>query len=603
MPLRPRLANRRMEGRIGSRTPEVVGLVLLQCLGYAAGLSGQEPVRPAAEAVADTLVAEFEGELTGTLADSTGEERFQQIAEEMRPPSKGWSWSTYEWDRQEILRSNAMTLLDLLSEAVPGFTTLRTTWFGGPHYAVEGALGPGFLSVSVDGRELTTLDAGQVDLTRIALIAEVTTLRREKRSAYSRMAGGTGDPGLSRLRLVFSNGVGNNFNLATSIDLLDTGGEHASSDFNFWGRVEWLPGGGDAGLELQWVTESMERDVYSPADLNRTELFVRGRGNLGDHFQAEAFAGTSGLSSEGESIRKVANGGFRLSGDAENGWFRTGFRLWDDPTYPIVDVDLDGGYRFLSWLSLTAGGRLGSWNDFSASEGRLGVAATVRRLGLTLTADGATGTRGVSYPTLERADSVSFDLAAGALALRLGPFTLSGRGAYQKLSRQLPFGAVFDREQQPGGSVELGLAEGGLVGPIIPLGLVLNDVEPIVLRGFYRYSNVLDGDEPLYVPESVARAEIFWHDSFFEEELEISAAFGLNYRDSMLTSPGPGSAGSSSVRVPSYTFIDWNLMIRILAVRVYWRFENLTAVEGQDLPGLPFPVRRSVFGVKWEFLN
>jgi len=44
-------------------------------------------------------------------------------------------------------------------------------------------------------------------------------------------------------------------------------------------------------------------------------------------------------------------------------------------------------------------------------------------------------------------------------------------------------------------------------------------------------------------------------------------------------------------------------MIRILGVRVYWRFENLTAAEGQDLPGLPFPVRRSVFGVKWEFLN
>ena len=618
MPLRPRLANRRMEGRIGSRTPGVVGLVLLLRLGFAAGLSGQEPERPADEAVADTLVGEFEGELTGALADSTGEERFQQIAEEMRPPSEGWSWSTYEWDRQEILRSNAMTLLDLLSEAVPGFTNLRTTWFGGPHHAVEGALGPGFLSVSVDGRELTTLDAGQVDLTRIALasvesvrvrrradgwIAEVTTLRREKRSAYSRIAGGTGDPGLSRLRLLFSNGIGDNFSLATSIDLLDTGGEHASSDFNFWGRVEWLPGGGDAGLELHWVTESVERDVYSPTDLNRTELFVRGRGNLGDHFQAEAYAGTSGLSSEEESVRKVANGGFRLSGEAENGWFRTGFRLWDDPTYPIADVDLDGGYRFLSWLSLTAGGRLGSWNEFSTSEGRLGVAATVDRLGLTLTADGATGTRGVSYPSLERADTVSFDVAAGGLALRLGPFTFSGRGEYQNLSRQLPFGAVFDREQQPGGPVEIGLAEGGFVGPIIPLGLVLNDVEPIVLRGFYRYSNVLDGDEPLYVPESVARAEIFWHDSFFEEELEVSAAFGLNYRDSMLTSPGPGSAGSAAVRVPSYTFIDWNLMIRILGVRVYWRFENLTAVEGQDLPDLPFPVRRSVFGVKWEFLN
>ena len=317
----------------------------------------------------------------------------------------------------------------------------------------------------------------------------------------------------------------------------------------------------------------------------------------------EAFAGTTGLSEDGESVRKVANGGFRLSGDLENGWFRTGFRLWDDSSYPIADLDIDAGYAILPWLSLNAGTRLGSWNDFGTSEFRGGLAASIRPVRLTLTVDGATGVRGVSYPTLGRADSVSFDVAAGGLGLDLGPFALSGRGEYQKLSRQLPFGAVFDREQAPGSAVELGLAEVGLVGPLIPLGLVLNNVEPIRLRGFYRYSNVLDGSDPLYVPESVARAEVFWHDSFFEEELEVSASFGLNYRDAMLTAPPPASGSQNPVLVPSYAFIDWNLMIRILGVRVYWRFENLTAAEGQDLPGLPFPVRRSVFGVKWEFLN
>ncbi|MCL7970717.1 MAG: Plug domain-containing protein [marine benthic group bacterium] len=556
--------------------------------------------------------------MTGTLADSASESAFQQIVEELRPPAEGWSWSTYEWDRETILRSNAMTLQDLLAEMVPGYTTLRTTWFGGPHYALQGAIGPGFLSVSMDGRELTTLDAGQVDLTRIALagvesvrvrrradgwIAEVTTLRREKREAYSRITGGTGDPGLSRLRLLFGNGLGRNFNLGTGIDLLDTGGETPSSDFNFWGRVEWLPTGGDTGLELHWVTESMERTVYSDEELNRTELFARGRGNLGKHLQVEAFAGTSGLSLEGESVRTVANGGFRLSGESNDGWFRSSFRLWDDPSYPVVDADLEGGYRALSWLSLNAGGRIGSWNDFGTSELRAGLAAQVRPLRLTLTADGATGTRGVSYPTLGRADSVSFDLAAGGLALQLGPFTLSGRGEYQKLSRQLPFGAVFDREQEPRGEVELGLAEAGVQGPLIPLGLVLENVSPIALRGFFRYANVLSGEDPLYVPESVARAELFWHDSFFEEELEVSATFGLNYRDAMLTAPSPAAGGTLPVEVPSYGFIDWNLMIRILGVRIYWRYENLTASSGEDLPGLAFPVRRSVFGVKWEFLN
>jgi hypothetical protein len=266
-------------------------------------------------------------------------------------------------------------------------------------------------------------------------------------------------------------------------------------------------------------------------------------------------------------------------------------------------MDIDAGYVVLPWLSLNAGTRLGSWNEFGTSEFRGGLAASIRPIRLTLTIDGATGSRGVSYVTLGRADSVSFDVAAGGLALDLGPFALSGRGEYQKLSRQLPFGAVVDRDQAPGSAVELGLAEVGLVGPLIPLGLVLNNVEPIRLRGFYRYSEVLDGSDPLYVPESVARAEVFWHDSFFEDELEVNASFGLNYRDAMLTAPVPGSGSQNPVLVPSYTFIDWNLMIRILGVRVYWRFENLTAAEGQDLPGLPFPVRRSVFGVKWEFLN
>ncbi|MDP2471008.1 MAG: Plug domain-containing protein, partial [Candidatus Palauibacterales bacterium] len=300
-------------------------------------MRAQEQEGPAREAPADTLIGKLEGELTGTLADSAADQRFQQIAAEMRPPAEGWSWSTYEWNRDEILRSNAMTLEDLLSELVPGFTTLRTTWFGGPHYAIQGALGPGFLSVSMDGRELTTLDAGQVDLTRVALagvesvrvrrradgwIAEVTTLRREKRSAYSRITGGTGDPGLSRLRLLFSNGLGRSFNLGTAIDLLDAGGDNPSSDFNFWGRVEWLPGGGDAGVELHWVSEKVERSVYSEETFNRSELFLRGRGNLGDHVQVEAFAGRTGLSEEGESVLTVANGGFRLSGETGDGWFR-----------------------------------------------------------------------------------------------------------------------------------------------------------------------------------------------------------------------------------------------------------------------------------------
>lgn len=592
-------------------------MIFLLCLGIPARSPGQEP-EPPAPAPGDTLVGELPGELTGTMADSLAEEVFSQIAEELRPPSAGWSWTTHEWDRRQILQSNAMTLLDLLSESVPGFTALRATWFGGPHQALSGVLGPGFVSVSLDGRELTSVDAGQVDLSRISLaevesvrvrrradgwVAEVTSVRRSKRSAYSRITGGTGEPGLSRLRLVFSNGVGRDFNLGTSVDLLDVEGDNPSNDFSFWGRVEWLPGGGDAGIELHWMTESVERQVYQAEDFNRREIFLRGRGNLGEHVQAEVFVGRSGLSEDGESVRDISNGGFRLSGGGERAWFRTGFRLWNDPAFPIVDTDLEAGYRLLSWLSLSAGGRLGRWDEFDTAEARAGVAAEIRPLRLTIAADGATGRRGVSYPTLERADSVSFDAGAASLALRLGPFTLTGRGEYQKLERQLPFGAVFDRGQEAGGAVELAIGEVGGDVPIIPLGMILNDVSPIRVRGFWRATEILEGTNVLYLPLQLARGELFWHDSFFEEELEVRASFGLNRRGSMLTPLSP-AANAEIVAVSDYTFIDWNLMIRILDVRVYWRFENVNTVEGAaDLPGLEFPVRRSVFGVKWEFLN
>jgi hypothetical protein len=138
---------------------------------------------------------------------------------------------------------------------------------------------------------------------------------------------------------------------------------------------------------------------------------------------------------------------------------------------------------------------------------------------------------------------------------------------------------------------------------VIPLNLVLEGVEPIAIRGFWRYANVLSGGQPWYLPENVSRAELYWNDSFFEEQLEIHAGFALNYRDAMLVPPSPEAAGASGVQVPSYTFVDWNLMIRVLEVRIYWRLENMTISEGQDFVGSPFPIRRSAFGVKWEFLN
>ncbi len=60
---------------------------------------------------------------------------------------------------------------------------------------------------------------------------------------------------------------------------------------------------------------------------------------------------------------------------------------------------------------------------------------------------------------------------------------------------------------------------------------------------------------------------------------------------------------STLVAIPDYLFLDWNMAIRVLSVIVYFRYDNLTGISAYDLPTLEFPNTRSVFGVKWTFLN
>ena len=76
---------------------------------------------------------------------------------------------------------------------------------------------------------------------------------------------------------------------------------------------------------------------------------------------------------------------------------------------------------------------------------------------------------------------------------------------------------------------------------------------------------------------ALPRAEVFWHDSFFERELEVSASFGLNYRDAMLTAPAPGSGSQNPVLVPSYTFLATaSCVIHQMAIPVFVDIEPKT---------------------------
>ena len=82
--------------------------------------------------------------------------------------------------------------------------------------------------------------------------------------------------------------------------------------------------------------------------------------------------------------------------------------------HPDLQIDGDVGGKVIGPLSVDAGLRFAAWNYFDALEVRGGLAIDLP-LDLTLRALGATGTRGVCYPTVDRVDSLGVDQIRGSL--------------------------------------------------------------------------------------------------------------------------------------------------------------------------------------------
>ncbi|MFQ5888793.1 MAG: hypothetical protein ACE5JR_01935 [Gemmatimonadota bacterium] len=556
--------------------------------------------------------------LAGARQD-TAPERRQAYPAPLELPGDGYAAAVYEWDLSEQLRTGALSLLDLLVNGLPGFTSVRASYYGGPHHLLDGLLGAGFVRVLVDGRELDPLEGGQIDLTRISLVRlervralrhadgwtiELSTLRHDRPDAYSRITAGTGEPGLELLRGTFTNGLGRDFTIATAIDLLNvTSGDLQSDRFDFWGKLSWIPTDNRAGIELQWKSESLERTVLENEDVDRRELFLYARGDITRGIQGALFAGSSELRADDEALAESRHAGFSLVGRHERGYARLGLEVRDAAFLPSVSGRASLGAALAPGLTVDLAARADSWRVFGTSGVRGGVRwAPGFGVALVLSGEAATGTRGVPLPQTGTADSVSYDVIEGAAEIAVGPFRLTERIGYQKLGGRLSLGTAFDPPGSLPGSTELQTFETAGSGPILPLGSILRGLEPIRLRGVWRYGRVLSGEFPPFLPQNIVRGEIFFHDEFFDGNLELRLGLALHRRTEW-SAPLASDPQSGLVVVPGYTMFDWNLLIRIGTVRIWWRVENLSSVQAEDIPGLAFPINRNAFGVKWEFFN
>ncbi|MGI9037934.1 MAG: hypothetical protein ACR2GQ_03630 [Gemmatimonadota bacterium] len=573
---------------------------------------------------ADSLVGELPGELVGALRDSTEEARFAVLADPLQPPDELVAARVISWDRARIRRSNALTLMELLAEMIPGSLTLRAGFVSGPHHLLDGPFGPGALELRVDGRplppligsqhDLSEFPIGTIDAIRVTRMAsgwrvELTTVRRTDRRGYSRIEAASGDPNLESLRLVYTNGFGSNFAMNAGFELLDA--DSPSSDLQaFSGGVSWMPGGGNSGVELQYERVGFDRVVGEAATRKgaRSRLMLGGRFELTDDLQASAWFGEAGREIDPDeagldpgSSDDAILAGAELRGVWPIGWASVGGTYGDEAWLPSFEAQLGGGVGIGSIVSLDASARIGSWDDFSTRDTRLGARIHLPISGLSARAEVATGIRGVPYAAGDsvRADSVGYDGLSAGLDLDAGPFRIGASVERQKVDRQFGFGTGFDDGGVIGPEADVVSLVGYADIPLLPLSFLGSEFGSIRVRGTARRNTVESATTPFYLPESMVRGEVYFEEDFLEDDLGVRIAMGIDRRDAWLVPDGLGGSVSS----PSRTSFDFDLGIRIIGVQLFWRYDNVSRRLQQDLPGFEFPLRRQVFGIRWAFFD
>lgn len=595
--------------------PTVAGLSAALALApfvTSSPLRAQEPT-PADTVRADSLIE--------VLPDSVREVFAEPLSDRVPAfparllPLRGGAYAVYECDHECLQASTAFSLLELLQEIVPGITAVRPGFFAGPHFALHGPYGPGFVKLYIDGREVPSLESRSTDLRRASLvyiervrvardadglIIDVETRRHASGEAYSRISGGTGQPSAQVLDGTFTNGLGRNFTLEGAFDLQDVGQGGVENDrFDVFARLNWMPGGDRFGLQFEYRNETVDRTAADTADIARRQILLRGRLDVSRDVQLEVFYANAGLRAADSTLRVTKTAGVQVSAKPGDASLSLGLSSTAGGAYPSLDAHLRGAYAIGDRLTVEAGVAHQSWDGFSTSQLRAALAYSTPVVPLVLRADGSTGSRGLPVPIGERADSVSFHALGASAELELGPYRLSGRYGIQNLSRQLSFGAGFDSLLMASGELDVKSWEVGIHGPLIPIGALIRGLEPIRLKGHWRHQDA-GGVEALFLPSTLARGELLLRDDFFSGNLEIWLGVFAEYRGDARSA----SAGATEpVLLSSYTWTGGYFMFRIRDFRFFWRLTNPTGVLVADVPGAGFPQQVNVFGVRWEFFN
>jgi len=611
----------------------LIGL-LSWCAPLCLGAQGFE------RAAADTIP------VPDTVVVATAEDDARNLPSVPTPVPPGWETGVWEWDREALQSTKALSLLELLHE-VPGIIALRGGDIGNPSTVITSGIGPGRVRIFSEGAELVPLDGGTPDLSRIGMVG-LERVRVERRPGelrielkglliddprpYTALEVGTGDLQTNLFRATFVHPDALGGNLLVALDRLDTEGpfrEEPGASFGLHVRHSIVRSEkGGVAWEVRRMTSRRPDGSYAPIDLTRTDLNLRARWKvtpslLSDVFYHRASVGTdedrSGAGADTLITDQARSQiGIRLNLDEGAWWGEAELRAQRGDGWPSSTVALRGGGILHGIGAASAEVERQGWEG-SAGTTLHGRVWSAPAFGVSLFAEAQTGRKAIPEFVPKRVESEhhpdddpepedpvppqpaafsGFDGARIGADYRRNGTMLGASFLLVSPDSLRPMGLPLDRA----GPVLPGARRTGVEFAVqVPLDRVLTGLS---LEGETQFWQ--EAPDWTYAPTRTWQARFRYHNVFLEtRNLEIWSDIGVNGRDGMNVAMLDGDDPEAGLLdVPFYQSWYGRLQIRVVSMRIFAQWENFAVRDvNRDFPDRRLPATRAMYGIRWTLWN
>lgn len=527
----------------------------------------------------------------------------------------------YEWDRQQLFATGALTLVDLL-DRIPGITTFRSGWLATPQTATYNN---DFSRVRVfyDGIEIDNLDSrtgGILDLSSIQiwtlehvsiersaneLRIYLRTWRVDNTDPYTRADVATGNEDTNLYRGFYGKRLNNGGSIqfagqqygVTSPRFAGSGDALSLLTRVGYARKSWSI---DGFMLRHHPTRNIQRGLFGVApvlglDATYTDAYLRvavGESNRGPWLQLTA----ASLGFKGRTSPDLGTTASPFADTLERRVFESQYVASGGYTFGPARVEVDDRLRALAGTT------------YNSASGRFDIASPFGVISAVAQHDGFRKINSVDGGI--RAQPLPFVAFSGSVS-QLTPTVSAGQSSvtsfrYEagiKLFRPWVSGGMISMERSPGLAP---VAYDTLALPTSPgrISGYTGAIRGPLLRNFGidAWAVHWSGTGTTYQPQWQSRSELNYSNNFLKAfprgDFEVRAAAVYEYRGATTF---PSTAGDT--RSQTSKTLSALLEIRIMRAVLTYQQRNMLAYQYDVIPGFEMPRVLAIYGVRWEFWN